>query len=218
MLIIKYISVTSLFSPSFFPSKMEYFFQIRQDGFLAFKRDGKTVKNLLKGIESQACRSIFIAIDMTFSFSVLEKMREKCSQSSPQKGLSRGKHKARGPYCLGAHLGHHLANQHALLPSHTATRVSLEHGSPTPAPKPPSQRTPVHERRTTQMPCWFKQASFLLSLGRSGGGGGQEAPVHFQIRTVSSPGSEPGGTDKANLNGQAGFRLPIPNGSETWSH
>ncbi|XP_046505468.1 sp110 nuclear body protein-like, partial [Equus quagga] len=135
-------------------------------------------------------------VQMSASEDEAEKLREKCSQSSPQKGLSRGKHKARGPYCLGAHLGHLVADQCGLLSSHTATRVSVEHGSPTPVPKPPSQRTPVHERRTTQMPCWFKQASFLLSLGRNGGGGGQKAPVHFQIRTVSSPGSEPGGTDK----------------------
>lgn len=52
---------------------------------------------------------------------------------------------------------------------------------------------------------------FSLIIGKEWGGGGQNASVNFEIKTVSS--SEPGRIDKANLNVQAGFRLPIPNWS-----
>ena len=54
---------------------------------------------------------------------------------------------------------------------------------------------------------------FSLIIGKEWGGGEQEASVSFEIRTVSSASSEPGRIDKANLNVQAGFGLPIPNWS-----
>ena len=75
------------------------------------------------------------------------------------------------------------------------------------SPRPPHQMTPPH-KGTTQTPySLIKKGSFLI-IGKEWVRGRQGASDNFEIRTVSGASSEPGRTDKANLQVQAGVRLP----------